>query len=112
MIGSWLIVSMNDESIKEVYDLDNLTEIQNALDTNSHAKNFQYKSKLNNLKKGNMSTMEYTTRIKEIVRKLVFTGYHVNEEDQVYTILNGLDYNYDMLEIIQSKLEPISVREL
>lgn len=41
--------------------------------------------------------MEYILKVKEIVKQLASTGYNVNEEDQVHVVLNGVDYNYDIV---------------
>lgn len=83
---------MNDELIKEVFDLDTFVEIWSALynsfTVNSSTKIFQHKSELSKLKKENMSIMKYIATIKETVRQLASAGYNVNEEDQVHAILN------------------------
>lgn len=78
MIGSQLIVSMNDELIKEVFDFDTSVEVWSALENSftisSCAKILQHKSELSNLNKGNMSIMEYIAKIKEIVRQIASNG--------------------------------------
>lgn len=49
---------------------------------------------------------------KNLLGNLPLHSYSMHEEDQVHSILNDLDYNYDMvLAIVQSKIEPIIVRQ-
>lgn len=44
-----------------------------------------------------MTIIEYGSRIKEIVHQLASVAKYVNEEDQVHSTLNDLDYNYDIV---------------
>lgn len=109
MIAFLLIVSINDDLIKEVSNYvastKNWCALKNSFTIDFRARIFQIKFKSNNIKKKIINILEYVAKIKEIVWLLAKAGYSIHGEDQVHAILNGLNYDYDMvLATFQSKI--------
>lgn len=87
--------------------------LEGSFASHSSAKNIQYKSELSNIKNGTVSITEYVMRIKDIVRELAACGYTVSETDQVCSILNGIDRDYDAVHAsVSGKTDILTVREV
>ena len=90
----WLSISVIDTMIGHMKDLDSPAvawkNLVKMFETNTKAMKLQLKSKLNNIKRNNLSINDYSLKIKSIVEALGSIKVTIDDDDLVGACLDGL----------------------
>ena len=99
LICSWLMGSMNEDTVTQMIGCNTTREIWLTLEqtysSSNTAKIMQLKGQLQNLKKGNQSIRDYTAKVKNLVSALKEVGCLISLQEHTIYILSGLGSEYD-----------------
>lgn len=99
LITSWLLGSMSEEILSQMLECETAKEVWIILDNIFSSRNLarvmQLKSKLENMKKVNLTLKEYFLKVKNIVDSLNAAGKKIPKEDHVMHLLAGLGTEFD-----------------
>ena len=108
LLASWLLSSISSSVLPQINGCKSAYEIWNKVDqifsTQSATKIMHYKRQMQTLGKENMSMREYLTKVTTLCDLLATAGHQITETEQILTIMNGLDEQYEsVIAVITSK---------
>ena len=117
LICSWLMGSMNEDTVTQMIGCNTTREIWLTLEQTYFSSNttkiMQLKGQLQNLKKGNQSIRDYTTKVKNLVSALNEVGCLISLQEQIIYILSGLGSEYDpIVSAISTKSKSKPLQEI
>ncbi|RVW15330.1 hypothetical protein CK203_085569 [Vitis vinifera] len=73
----------------------------------------QFKTRLHNTKKGDLSVNDYLLKIKSLIDQLASIGYVVTTKDHIDAIFDGLSSEYDTFVVsVNSRNDPYTIVEI
>jgi hypothetical protein len=97
----FLVNSLSPEILAHVVDLETSAEIWSTITamftTTSRSKVQHLRGTLQNVKKNEMTLVDFFTKVKGYTSELVVIGKPVDEDELMWFILNGLDGSYNSL---------------
>lgn len=117
LIISWLFGAMTEEILGEMTECTTAREVwvilENLFVSRNLAKVMELKSKLENLKKGNLTLKDYFAKIKNLIDSLTAAGRKISKEDHILHILGGLGTDFDStVSVISAKTSPQTLQEV
>lgn len=117
LIMSWLLGSMSEDIIVDLLHSKTAKEIwinlQQMFTSRNLAKVMEIRTKLQNIKKGNLSLRDYMRKIKNLIDSLKVRGKIITTEDHVLHILSELGPKYEYtVSVITAKSGAISLQEI
>lgn len=117
LLVSWLLSSMSESVLTRMVGCETSTQIWTKLNSyfasHTRAKISQFKTVLQNIKKGSLNMNEYLSKVKNIVDRLASVGHTTSESDHIEFILNGLLESYDTFIVsVNSRSESYSIEEI
>ncbi|XP_022136883.1 dr1-associated corepressor homolog isoform X2 [Momordica charantia] len=117
LITSWLFSSMFEEILGEMIHCNTAREVwqilENLYTSRNLARVMQLKSKLENIKKGNLPLKDYFQKVKALVDSLAAAGKKVTVEDHIMHILTGLRSEFEStVSVISARTQTQTLQEV
>uniref|UniRef100_A0A803P7H9 Reverse transcriptase Ty1/copia-type domain-containing protein n=1 Tax=Cannabis sativa TaxID=3483 RepID=A0A803P7H9_CANSA len=117
LLMSWLLSSMSESLLTRMVGCETSQQIWSTLEKfftlQVSAKALEFRTKLQNLKKGSLSLSDYLLKLKHHIDLLASVGEVYTAKDHVVAIFKGLPSEYDTFVIsTNTRLETYSVAEI
>uniref|UniRef100_A0A803R258 Uncharacterized protein n=1 Tax=Cannabis sativa TaxID=3483 RepID=A0A803R258_CANSA len=117
LLVSWLLSSMTESLLTRMVGCNTSHQIWNALEKHFtlkvSSKILEFRTKLQNLKKGSLSLNDYLLKVKQTVDLLASVGEVLSDRDHVAAIFKGLPSEYDTFGISSNtRIENYTVGEI
>jgi hypothetical protein len=111
----YLVNSLSTTVLAQVATLKTASEVWKALEdmysSQSRARVTNLRMQLASLKKGSMSVSAYFHKMRSIGDEIATAGKQIEEDEMVFFILNGLDYDYNpVVSSVLGRSDPISIQ--
>ncbi|XP_071683600.1 uncharacterized protein [Lolium perenne] len=112
----WLLNALSPDVLAHVVGLDSSAAVWAALNAHvsgqSKTRVQQFRSALNNTRKGDMSAEKYVAKMKCIAAELSAVGKSLDEDELIYYVLQGLGSHYNNLHTVVNANPNTTLAEL
>lgn len=114
---SYLLLSISRDILVQVVSIPSAAGVWQAIEgvfaSQSRARVINTRMALETTQKGNMTVIEYVTKMCDLTDEMASTGKRLDDEDLVSYILTGLDLEFNpLVSAVATRVEPITVGEL